>query len=469
MSRENNKKDIVIIGAGRGGNSLLEILNDGKYTSVVGIADINPFAPGLRQGELLGIKTFQDYREMLNILDYDIIVNVTTSNEVEKDIEQLRTAGTEIIGGSCAHLIWDLIDEHLRQRNETKQRLAQFQDLYHLGLVLSSSHNLREVNNTVIDYAAKLTKCPAGSVVLIDHVTGEMVLECAKGFTPEFYKKKRWVSRRGGLTGHVLNQKSPLVISDITKYNSFNNEIMLKEHIQSLAAAPLIVNGRILGILYIDDFEEHHFSQEDIYILTLISTYAALAIERTKLMEDTRKMAITDSLTGLYNHRYLFSRLDEEVERARRYHHPMAIVTFDIDYFKKYNDSHGHLQGNEALSLIGRMTKDNARQIDVCVRNGGEEFVVLMPETSKEVAFKLAERLRERIEAYEFKGQEKQPGGNLTISLGVSGLLEDSTDPIELMNKADQALYEAKRRGRNRVVAFEEGLKEIGVVCKWSG
>ncbi len=462
------KKNIVIIGAGRGGNSLLEILNDGKYTSVVGIADSHALAPGLRQAELLNVSTFIDYREMLNILDYDIVINVTGSLEVERDIDKLRSPGAQIISGSCAHLIWDLIDEHLSSRIETKKRLNQFQDLYHLGLVLSSSQELREVNNLVIDYATKLTKYKAGSIVLLDNKTGEMVLKSAKGFTPDFYRNKRWKLRPGGLTEYILNQKSPVVISNIEKYHSFNNETLIREKIKSIAAAPLVVDGRILGILYVDDFEEHKFNQEDIYIFTLISTYAALAIERTKLLEDTRRMAITDALTGLYNHRYLFSRLDEEVKRSMRYHHPMAIITFDIDFFKTYNDSHGHLQGNEALSLIGKITKENSRQLDICARNGGEEFVIVMPETNKNKAYELAERLRKKVDDLYFKGEESQPGGSLTISIGVAGLLEDSSESIGLINKADQALYEAKRRGRNQVVAFQKGMQEIGVTCKWS-
>lgn len=467
MTKNPSNKRIVVIGVGKGGNALLETLNNGSYATIVGVADPNPLAEGLRKAELLGIPTFLDYREMLNAIEYDTIIHVTGSKEVEKDIASLRSDDVEVIGGSSAYLMWELINEGHRSREETKRRLDQFEDLYHLGLVLSSSQDLREVNSKIIDYATKLTNCPAGSLAILDEKSGEMVLGAAKGFSPDFFKIRRWKLRQGGLTSFILNQKTPVVISDIAKFKAFDNPVLISEKIKSIVASPLTVEGRIIGILYVDDFVERRFTAEDVYTLSLISTYAALAIERTKLLEDTRLMAITDGLTGLNNHRYLFTRLDEEIERAKRYGHPLTLITFDIDYFKNYNDGQGHLLGNEALRDLGNIIKDNARQIDLSARCGGEEFAIVMPETTKSKGLELAERLRKCVEEFHFKGEESQPGGRLTISVGVAGMPDDSVDGFDLMDKTDQALYEAKRRGRNQVIGYEEGMMPIGNSCEW--
>lgn len=457
----------MIIGAGIGGSALVETLNEGSYTEVVGIADPNIMAIGLRKAELLTIPTFLDYREMLNTIDYDVIVDVTGSKAVAKEIAKYKSDDVEVIGGSGAHLMWELIDERRRGREETKRRLERYEDLYRLGLVLSSSQDMREVHYVVIDYATRLTNCPAGSLVMFDEKTDEMVLGAAKGFSPDFFKVRRWKLRRGGLNSYVLNQNKPVVIADIAKFKSFDDQTLANERIKSIAASPLTVEGKTIGILYVDDFVQRLFTDDDVGTLSLISTYAALSIEHTKLLEDTRMMAITDGLTGLYNHRYLFTRLEEELERAKRYKHPLTLITFDIDYFKNYNDSQGHLHGNEALRKLGGIIRENTRQIDLAARCGGEEFAVIMPETTKAKGLEFAERLRQNIEKASFYGEEEQPGRKLTVSMGVASLPEDSDDGSNVMDKADQALYEAKRRGRNQVVAYEDGMAPIGISCQW--
>ncbi len=449
-------KRLAIIGAGKGGCALLETLHDDPFVSITAIADHNSLSEGLRRAELLGIPTYSDYKVMLAEQQVDVIINVTGKKEVDEELAKIKSKDTEIVGGLSAHLMWQLIEERRRGREETRRRLSQFEDLYRLGLLLSSSQDPREVNYAIIDYATKLTSTPAGSLAVLDQNNGEMVLGAAKGFSTEFFEVRRWKLRKGGLTSYILNQKSPVVINDLEKYKAFENQILIKEKIKSLIASPLTVEGKIVGILYVDDFCQRRFTTEDVYTISLISTYAALAIERVKLMEDTRLMAITDGLTGLYNHRHFLSRLEEEIERARRYNHHLSLVTFDIDYFKKYNDNQGHLRGNDALREISSLVKDTRRQIDICARCGGEEFAIIMPETTKGKAYNLAERLRKKVEDFRFEGEEQQPNGRLTISVGVAGFPEDCQTMGDLLDKADQALYEAKKQGRNQVVSYQQ-------------
>lgn len=183
---------------------------------------------------------------------------------------------------------------------------------------------------------------------------------------------------------------------------------------------------------------------------------AALQRERGRLTE----MSMTDELTRLRNFRHFASRLEEEIRRAERYGHPLALVLFDIDHFKLYNDTHGHPAGNEVLRVIGRLLRDNARQTDLLARYGGEEFVAILPETTKSDTVQLAEKICRLIELHKFPGEEQQPGGRLTVSAGVAAVPEDLAHSPLLLDAADRALYAAKAAGRNRVVAYspEMGL-----------
>jgi diguanylate cyclase (GGDEF)-like protein len=181
----------------------------------------------------------------------------------------------------------------------------------------------------------------------------------------------------------------------------------------------------------------------------------ALQQERGRLTE----MSITDELTQLKNFRHFTERLEEEVRRAERYGHEISLVLFDIDHFKQYNDAHGHPSGNEVLRVLGRLLRDNARGTDILARYGGEEFAAILPETSKEDAIGLAEKIRRLIEVHAFPGEESQPGGALTVSAGVAALPSDANDPSLLLEAADKALYAAKHGGRNRVIPFVPDLR----------
>jgi diguanylate cyclase (GGDEF)-like protein/excisionase family DNA binding protein len=163
--------------------------------------------------------------------------------------------------------------------------------------------------------------------------------------------------------------------------------------------------------------------------------------------------AITDALTGLYNHRYLHERLSEELHRAREAEHPLSVLFCDLDHFKSYNDTHGHSAGDAVLREVAHLIEQSLRNVDIAGRYGGEEFVVLLVETGREAALTVAERIRERIRSAGFSAE----GSALTVSIGVAGYPEDAERRELLLEKADAAMYLAKRRGRDRVAAFTEG------------
>ena len=166
-------------------------------------------------------------------------------------------------------------------------------------------------------------------------------------------------------------------------------------------------------------------------------------------------MAHRDGLTGLYNHRYFREAFEKEIARSERHGHAISLIFIDIDHFKNYNDTHGHLAGDEVLRGLSRLIEERCRASSVVARYGGEEFVILVPETDKPGALTLGDAIRRAVEEYPFAGEDGQPLGRLTLSLGVSTYPEDGTDGQTLVNHADMALYQAKRKGRNRIVVWQ--------------
>jgi diguanylate cyclase (GGDEF)-like protein len=182
-------------------------------------------------------------------------------------------------------------------------------------------------------------------------------------------------------------------------------------------------------------------------------TFAAMLQTATVRLGRAEIDAITDGLTGLYNHRYLHERLSEELHRARELGQPLTALFCDLDHFKLYNDANGHSAGDAVLREVAQLIEQSVRNIDIAARYGGEEFVVLLVETGRKAALVVAERIRERIRAAGFSAN----GTLLTVSIGIAGYPEDAERREALLDKADWAMYLAKRRGRDQVATFAEG------------
>ena len=173
--------------------------------------------------------------------------------------------------------------------------------------------------------------------------------------------------------------------------------------------------------------------------------------ELSELNDTLRTLATRDGLTGLYNHRFFRETLEQEMSRCRRHDRIFSLLFMDLDYFKQYNDTHGHLAGDELLATLAEEISKASRATTIIARYGGEEFVLLVPETDNAGARRYAERIRTLIEAYPFKGRQTQPSGKVTLSIGVATFPENGEDTTALLDYADQALYRAKESGRNTV------------------
>lgn len=167
---------------------------------------------------------------------------------------------------------------------------------------------------------------------------------------------------------------------------------------------------------------------------------------------EMRKKTFIDELTGVYNKRALYKILDMEIKRAERFKHPLTIIMLDIDFFKVYNDKNGHLAGDLLLKKMAKLIENKVRDIDSVARFGGEEFVIILPETSHEGAVKVGEKIRKAIADAHFQGEEKQPSGNITVSMGLVTFHGEYKTGKHLLVSADELLYRAKELGRNRLI-----------------
>jgi diguanylate cyclase (GGDEF)-like protein len=178
-------------------------------------------------------------------------------------------------------------------------------------------------------------------------------------------------------------------------------------------------------------------------------------------IEELKSLANEDGLTGVYNHRFFHDTLREKIMSCEKEKSPVSVIFIDIDYFKHYNDLYGHQKGDEVLRIIGSLLKNAARKEDIVARYGGEEFSIILPNTSEKDAFTIAETIRKEIEETYFEGEENQPNGKITASIGVSVYPDKAKNDMELIKSADDALYRAKFFNKNRVESYTSILDEL--------
>lgn len=249
-----------------------------------------------------------------------------------------------------------------------------------------------------------------------------------------------------GLIYESLGEMSSLYIrSDNEKYK--NDILVQKLKLKDFIVSPLWSKNKPLGLVILDNYvTQQVITEEEIRILNMFINQAAGAIENSKTYEDTLMRAHTDTLTSLWNYGYFCYKLDEEIIKTRSQKKTLSVLMLDIDDFKKFNDSFGHQAGDLALKKVAASLKKCSRKMDLVCRYGGEEFSIILPNTSKKESLYIGERIRATIENQEIQGKF------LTISVGISSFPQDTDDKENLIKKADLALYKAKSEGKNKVI-----------------
>lgn len=332
-----------------------------------------------------------------------------------------------------------------------QKQIDALRELIEVAKTVVSTLDLDTLLQAIMVSAMHYSETPAGSVALYDSKKNELSLHAHQGLSADFIKVERWNVTVGGLTEQILNSGEIFIVGDTEQTPFFQNPVAIKEGIRALICVPLVFQDEIVGILYLDDFKPRDFDRGKLELLSILASFAALAIHNARLHNKTKLMAITDFLTGLYNHRYFQQILTQELGRARRYQKMLSLVILDIDNFKSFNDRFGHAVGDKVLVSIGEIISRSLRKVDYAFRYGGEEFVILLPETALDNAVLTADRLRERIAKEAVLSVPEANGTIITVSAGVACYPENGMNREDLFSLMDSFLYKAKSMGKNRV------------------
>lgn len=333
------------------------------------------------------------------------------------------------------------LDFRLMDLDQAHKKLAA---LYRITSVVQRTVNEAEVLEEIVAGVTGELGYSCAAVLLVDEDRRELVMKASRGYPANIR-----LPYGRGITWQAVLTREIIYVPDVTKDPRY---VPATGRAVSEVAVPLIYADRVIGVLDIESTEERPLHPYDRDLLGSLAGQMALTIVHAKHVSRVEVQAITDGLTGLYNYRYFLSLLDREFKRVARYKRPLSLLMIDVDYFKRYNDSQGHSLGNEALCQIAEIMRQVCRDVDLLIRYGGEEFVVLLPETSLTEACAVAERLRAAVADHPFAGRESQPGGMVTVSIGVAGYPADAKSDAELLEFADTALYLAKRTTKNCVM-----------------
>lgn len=385
-------------------------------------------------------------------------------NETRKRIEQRLIKTEESLKYKVA--LEDKARIIERMNTELTDAFNNVALLYTVSQYLNSVLDLKELITNVQKIFEEKFKCDQYALYFTVPDAHKLHLACCKGLSQQNRFEDHRIAFGEGLAGKVA-EKSRLYYlenADATFQDEIKPSEIEKRMRGAVFSVPLEARGNLIGVLTVVRFTQSGFTPSDRQSLASIASQIAVAYDRSQLYMRTKELAVRDELTGIYNRRHFLQMLELELKRAERYKRHISVLMIDVDHFKKFNDSYGHMRGDELLKQLTALLKKNLREVDVLARYGGEEFVVMLTDTGLSDGINVASKLKElvkmnlRLEPHSvaFAGPDAPPS-QITISVGVSAYPECATTPEELLNSSDMALYMAKRKGRDRVYAYQVG------------
>jgi diguanylate cyclase (GGDEF)-like protein len=350
----------------------------------------------------------------------------------------------------------------------TDMDAEKLKKLLDIGRQMAEKRELDPLLKSAMSLALKFVGAEYGYLVLPDD--DELVFRVGQDKDGNALQKPQGQISRT-IFDKVIQSGEGIITADAL--NSIDTTSVFELQIRSVLCVPLISRGEILGAVYVENRTVSNlFKEEDLELLEYFSAQAAVSIENAMLNQELearvearnielahanaklQELAITDALTGVFNRRHFFRLAERELARAQRYEAPLSAMMLDLDHFKRINDHYGHLIGDRVLQVVAECIQENIREFDILGRYGGEEFAFILPNTGLSGACEIANRILEMIESQVVQGDRGEV--SITASLGVAHLADVSEISIEeLLDYADQALYAAKKAGRNRVKVWE--------------
>ncbi len=346
--------------------------------------------------------------------------------------------------------------------HQLESRLKELSLLFSTSRTLSSSIELDNMLTNFCQAGAKVLEVDRFCILVHDEGSRALIVKATTGFQDSAGRVEGMRFYPGeGISGTVFEKKAMMYIRDLDnepRFLHFRGKLRLTG---SALVLPLMTGERPVGVMMLNRRRRDGFSFEDIGLFHIIANQLAVGIGNALLYQKTRELATHDELTGLFNRRMLETRLDMEWERADRFNTVLSCIMIDVDHFKRFNDEHGHLLGDQVLRHTARLVQAQLRKVDTVARFGGEEFALLLPRTDKKEAVAVAEKLRLMVRSTPLLASEQESLG-ITISAGVAATTDQPESAHQLVQMADQALLLSKTSGRDRVSAY--GALSAGLV-----
>ncbi|GEM_PF-3125984 len=348
-------------------------------------------------------------------------------------------------------------NEQLAEYQNTKTRLAnrrkQLKRMNRLNTIaekFTGKVSIEGLLDTLFHETAALMEHSAIQLARFNSIKNSFIVRNAAGYTKDIT----------GLPGDSLvnwiwDMKRPIFIKDTETEMRFHININERfSHCRSIIAAPVILSNDVAYVIRLEHQEAGFYSEPDLRLLKFIADFASIVLQNLELLEYTRRLAITDGITGLYVRQYLIERLNDEIYRARNYNTYFSLIILDIDHFKEYNDMYGHQAGDRVLVAIADIIKKSIRTVDFAARYGGDEFFIILPETDIQGTLVLAERLHHKVNELSLQELLGSDVGDsvLTVSQGVGEYKNLHDDTNTFISRVDSAMYQAKANGRNGFV-----------------
>lgn len=412
---------------------------DGKRFQIQLFAEDQGFYEALSRGKVLEIKTEKAFLFPIIVgsrIRHAILVKETfLSEEIKSRIIKF-----------CREISLQL--EILRLRYQLGRQTSLAEVIKNFNRALRKSKHI-DLWKSFLQFCSETMQSERCSLLFYDENMKKFYVKSACGRHAEIIKNEENLGSR--IAFRVLREGRPIIASSLSAIGASPAPAEWNYRTESFISFPVIVGNRKVGVLNITERRSgEEYDEFDLEILKLMVSQISLAVERATFMskaDEYEQLSITDDLTQLNNRRYLEARLREEVKRCERTGAPLAFLMMDVDDFKHYNDTFGHTEGDKVLKILARVLRETLRGSDIAARYGGEEFSILLPQTTLREAQAIAERIRRRIEKTHF------PNRRVTVSIGIA-VCKSNCEITQLISSADRALYEAKRKGKNRVEIF---------------
>ena len=359
------------------------------------------------------------------------------------NITNIRYKGKQLILGGLI----DINERRIIQDNILSYT-RQVETLFNISSAVSQTLNLDELLDNILNKLLQLMNMDVGAVYLADNKTDYLILKAYLGLSAEAVQDMKRVKIGKGLAGQAARMLRPVISDHGSAALAPTCDLLTMEELQSLIYLPISSKERLLGVLSIGNRMHHPFSDTELQLLSAIANQIGTAIDNTQLYQQALELAFTDSLTSLYNRRYLMEQIEREFARAKRSNTPLSLIMIDLDGLKTINDRFGHHKGDTLLAHLGKVIKFCIRTSDVAARWGGDEFMILAPETDSEDVRKIAERIKTGVAVHQPDIDEE--GVIVSVSLGTASFPAQGLEVTELLQSVDQAMYSDKR-GRGRI------------------